>query len=798
MARPFTTPPKIGRYTVQKEIGRGGMGRVFAAKDPELRRDVAVKMAIEPDDGVRDLVSGPSRLARFVAEAQITSQLEHPNIVPVHDIGVAGEGRNFFVMRLVDGLPLRSVLNGLHDDLPGIRDYWTPRRLLNAFVQAGQAVAFAHERGVIHRDLKPDNIMLGPYGEVLVMDWGLACLVGDCGKVSVTNGGGPDRAVVGTPGYMSPEQANGDPNTLDARTDVWSLGAILYEILSWRQAYTGADHASILRMSAEARPADPRLIAPDRTISPALSAICLRAMEGDRALRYPSAKALVDAVESWLEGSARRAQAAQKLREGEGFWDEFQELLRARRALEQHDRLAAEGIKPWSVGPEKEALIELRDQRDQLAVESALTFARVVAMGERALSLDPGNAEARAYLARAYWSRFEESEAANNIGEAAFFADRVREYDDGGLADRLRGDGLLTLLSNPPGALVFCRRVNQRGLAWTLGEPRILGPTPIVRLRLEMGGYILTLRYPGRRDATYPIYIQRSHHWDASRCPVLLLEGPASGAAARGPASEMQHVPGGPFQVGGDPEASRQFPAAEVHVDSFLIGRFPVRAREYCAFLNALQRLSPDEARLRVPRRDRGLASLGEPYWPTPAPGGVWQVPSQDVDGDPWNEDWPIFSVSWHDARAYAAWRSAEDGVVYDLPTEHEWEKAARGTDRRFFPWGNRFDPTACKMEQSRPGRPQPEVVGAFPLDTSPYGVRDLAGGVREWCAEDRYENDVRRRPVRGGCWAGSERLSRVASRYGFEADVVHGYIGFRLVRRLPDGPAVPPTPEIP
>ncbi len=152
-------------------------------------------------------------------------------------------------------------------------------------------------------------------------------------------------------------------------------------------------------------------------------------------------------------------------------------------------------------------------------------------------------------------------------------------------------------------------------------------------------------------------------------------------------------------------------------------------------------------------------------------------------DGERWSPDWPVFAVSWHDACAFAAWTSARTGVPHRLPFELEWEEAGRGVDGRFFPWGDRFDPALCKMEKSRAGRPRLEPIGAFPTDTSPYGVRDLAGSIREWCGDPTYDADDGRRPVRGGCWSGSERLCRLANRFGFAPGDVHTYLGFRLAR---------------
>ncbi len=221
--------PQLGRFRVVGELGRGGMGQVLEGRDPDIRRSVAIKVVFDQAS------SSQAQLARFVAEAQITGQLQHPNIVPVHEVGLSDEGLLYFVMKKVGGRTLRQVISDLARPDGGQQGDWTDGRLLHAFVQVCHAVAYAHDRGVLHRDLKPDNIMLGPYGEVLLMDWGVARLIGEAGEAvrrdaveRVATTQTLDGATIGTPGYMSPEQAEGRLDELDGRSDVWSLGAILW------------------------------------------------------------------------------------------------------------------------------------------------------------------------------------------------------------------------------------------------------------------------------------------------------------------------------------------------------------------------------------------------------------------------------------------------------------------------------------------------------------------------------------------------------------------------------------------
>ncbi len=767
-------PSRAGRFEILGLLGRGGMGQVLLAHDPELRRYVAVKVALKPE------AVSEQQLVRLVAEAQTTSQLEHPNIVPVYDMGFTDAGEFYFVMKRVTGVPLSDVFGAIRAGDPG---RWTRRRLLSVFVQVCQAVAYAHSRGVLHRDLKPSNVMLGEFGEVYVMDWGLARVMGadearlDPAAIDrVPTDATALGSALGTPRYMSPEQIAGRHDQLDARSDLYSLGAILYEILAGEPAWE--DEATRLRMtrsqeSLRASPPPPTQRRPDLSIPDEISQVALRAMAPEPDERYPDAGALAEAVEAYLEGSARTAQALARLGEGRLLRDRLRALSEERARLHALvDRLEAE-IPPWTPLGGKRPLLEAQDRLEQIEPEEAAAFSQMIAAAERALSHDPENPEVRAFLARAWWERYRDAEARGDRANQELFARQLEAYDSGEYLRRLRADGRLSLRTDPPGAEVWLQRYQRRGLVWPLEEPVLFGRTPLRDRPLPAGSYLLTLVHPGARDTRYPVLLRPGSRWDSGPAPVRLLS-----EAQIGP--DFVYIPPGPYRSGGDKPDLLQLPEEDHQLEGFLMGRFPVTMQAYCDFLNALHAGAPEEAWRRVPRVLEGGEDTVR-YWTRPAPGGRYEVPAADPHGDRWDARWPVFSISWDDAVACAAWAGAR------LPRELEWARAARGVDGRIFPWGSRFDATLCKNRQSRAGRPMPEPVGAYPHDVSVFGVRDVAGLVREWCGDESYNGDTLSRPVRGGAWSGSPRTCRLANRTSQERHGGAEYLGFRLARDLPE-----------
>lgn len=314
-----------GRIRIKGEVGRGAMGFILRGRDTRLRRELALKVAPASREELPK-----QQLARFIEEAQVTAQLEHPNVVPVHDFGVDPEGRAYFSMKLIRGQSLEEILEKRQNGDAKTLSEFGLRRLLDIFMQVCQALEYAHAKGVIHRDLKPANIMVGDFGEVLVMDWGVAKLKGRAERpLSSSNPSQPDletsplpstvsteakgvssvRAektawrtqlgtVVGTPAYMSPEQAQGD--SVDERSDLYSLGVMLYELLTGCVPFDDDDPLVIMARHLSDAPERPSKINP--SAPQALEELALRMLEKDPERRSLTLAQVRAHIQNYIEG----------------------------------------------------------------------------------------------------------------------------------------------------------------------------------------------------------------------------------------------------------------------------------------------------------------------------------------------------------------------------------------------------------------------------------------------------------------------------------------------------------------
>jgi len=343
----------FGRYRIKGELARGGMGAVLRVWDEDLRRHLAMKVVLgkaDPEaEGDTPAIDARS-LGRFLEEAQVTGQLDHPGIVPIHELGVDPDGQCFFTMKLVRGRNLQRIIDEVHAGEGG----WTLTRALGVVLKVCQAMAYAHDKDVLHRDLKPSNVMVGRFGEVYVMDWGLARVLGqkDTKNIRIRSredgqtlavesdrrvfgDSTPDSPlitmdgdIIGTPAYMSPEQASGRLEELGPPSDVYSVGAILYHLLTGHSPYVAEGERvsghTVLAMVLMGPP--PPLHSAAREVPPELAAICDKAMARKAADRYPGTLALAEDLQAYLEGRVVRAWRS-------GPWIEARKWVRRNRPL---------------------------------------------------------------------------------------------------------------------------------------------------------------------------------------------------------------------------------------------------------------------------------------------------------------------------------------------------------------------------------------------------------------------------------------------------------------------------------
>lgn len=799
--------PLPPRYEDLGPIASGGFGEVRRVYDRLLARPLAMKL-LRPEHGKRRHIR-----ARFSAEATLTAGLSHPGIVAIHDRGELADGRLWFTMQEVRGRTLLAVLDELHatrtdQGFGTTPSGWTFRRVIDAFSRVAQAVGYAHTKGVVHRDLKPENLMVGEFGEVLVMDWGIARRLDEGlpspeASLELDEGDSVDRVtragdVLGTPAYMPPEQAAGMPELHGPPSDVYSLGGVLYYVLTGRPPRTGDGLAALRQVIAGAAtpPIDAGRGGPP--LPAELVAICERAMQRDIAARYPDASALADEVVMFLDGSRRREQALAIVARTEPLAPRVRELRAAAEALSREAAILLESTRPFDAVDKKAPAWERADEAARLAQEATLAETQWLQGLHGALSVEPELREAHDALAEHYRARLADAERARHAEDAARFELLLRAHDRGRHAAFLRGEGALTLLTDPPGARVRLYRYVPARRRLVPELVRELGPTPLHAVPLERGSYLCELHAPGRHVVRYPVLIERDAHWDGVP-PGATAPLPIALPALDALSSNEVYVPAGYAWLGGDALAADALPSARVWLDAFVLGRHPVTNEELVAFLNDLVASGREaDALAACPRRELGPLDASAARFAFARRDGAFVLESPE--GKPIAADEPALMVEWEAAMAYARWLGARSGRPYRLPDELEREKAARGADGRFFPWGDHFDPTWACVLDSHPGEAAPASIHAFPQDESPYGVRGLAGNARDLCqnpwtregpAGDGQRlsviaaraDDPEFRAVRGGAWSSLADLSRAAVRFAMRPGQRRPTTGLRVAR---------------
>lgn len=755
----------IERYEVLNLLGKGGMGQVWLAHDHLMQREVAIKV-LSPA-----LVQSAELQRQLMLEAQITGLLEHPSIIPIYEIGELQDRGPHYAMRVVREPSLEIIIQ----EMANGQERFSLSQLISIVRTALLALQYAHDHGVIHRDLKPENLLVGTYGEVFVIDWGVAYVdnkkLKHRGLAPITFPLQPG-SLVGTPQYMAPEQARGDNDAIDHRTDVYAMGVILYEILTLKPLHE-ADHLlALLFKAAEETPISPSERAPARDIPPVLEEICLKALAKAPEQRFQSAQEMARELELYIEG-IKDLQRRQKL---------CAEIIDQAHAYKQHykhiqityaqsmDELFIIQRKVQSHAPlhDKEQLWQTEQRCDDLRMELEQAFSDTMLHYGQALQHIPDHHEARHALADLYWERFQRAEIGGDDASAAYFEGLVRQYNDGQYHTLLAGVATLQVQTTPePQAILklyrYERRLNK--LTPTLQHTML---APLDRLHLAHGSYLLTVEAQGYITLRIPILLRRLQN-----LKLELTLRPISDLP-----SDMIIITEGEFLSGSiqpfNLDRNRKY------LDKFAIMRHPVTCAEYVDFLNDIARQDPDKALSHAPRIKADQHT--KVYFDYKD--GIFSVPTEDTDGDPWNPQWPICLISYYDACEYAHWRSGIEGILFRVPTALEWEKAARGVDGRLYPWGNRFDASFCNVRDSSKGRPLPAPVGQFVHDCSPYGAIDMAGNIAEWTSTwDSEAQDTK--IIHGASFAFPGFVARLDWTIDAPASFPYSAYGFRLVADL-------------
>ncbi len=692
----------LGQYRIIERIGQGGMATVYKAYQPGLDRDVALKI-LPPFHAEQ-----PGFSERFRREARAIANLHHPNILPVHDSGQDGD-YSYIVMRYIDGA--RTLADVMR------RGRLTPEQASNLIGQIASALGYAHRQGIIHRDIKPGNVLMdGDW--VLLTDFGLAKMTEASVKLTGTGVG------MGTPAYMSPEQGQG--KLVDHRTDIYALGVILYEMLTGQIPHDAdTPFGIIVKRMSEPLPL-PHTLNP--AITEPVERVILKSLAANPADRFDDAEAMAMALRMAVAGrhpgdnvptqaSPRRADAV---------------------------TLADDGPSGPIVPPGQPSSTS---RRKWIAAAVAFVVVAIIGAGLLAAGLwlfstsapETPVVEVTTLLPTAAPPPATETPDNDATIAAAVAATQAAEPTATQMPT-----ATFTPIPTPTDTPIATPTDTPLPTATDTPLPTVTDTaipptaTPTVAVTPPV---LVTL---------VPI---------VTLAPVLkvTLEPEIIGGA------DMVLVPAGPFTMGSDSGGAGEKPVHTVTLDAYYIDQYEVTNAAF-----------------------RQCVEAGVCEAPTTCNNG------ESTYNDTGKADHPVVCVDWYEAKAYCEWRGAK------LPTEAEWEKAARGTDGRTYPWGEEVN---CKLANHRGTDgwcvKDTTSVGSYPLGISPYGVYDMAGNVLEWVqsiyghypyeAEDgrEYLGGITKRVTRGGSWYNNDYNTRTTLRGSTDPDNTSYLLGFRCVRSV-------------
>jgi len=788
------TGARIGRHVIVERVGAGAMGVVYGAYDPELDRKIAVKV-LKGSDASRD----DAGRARLLREAKAMARLAHPNVIAVYDVGIV-DGQIFLAMEFLSAGTLTSWLAARHRG-------W--REVLEVFIAAGRGLAAAHTAGLVHRDFKPDNVLLDKEGRPRVVDFGLAR---DAAGVPTDEGHGETRApapeetsgahlgtltrkgaIMGTPAYMAPEQITGEAT--DARTDQFSFCVALWEALHGVRPFSGESLMGLLHNVSEGQ-LQP---APEgREVQAWVRRALLRGLNVDPAERWPSMTALIETLQddpaarqrrrrivgavatAVMAGAVVLAQVARHHRQA--FEEDVSRHLRAAAAAVDDGRAKAREMRAL-----RRRSFDAFDTMDRARGEQlwgqALAlipaadgaFQKAERAYETALVLDPTRADARRALVDLVINHVGMARELRRDGEARELGALLARHEGGdGWSATLRRPATLIVRTVPIGAAMTLERYDQDPVSGRrLPEPVSPVPASGAAASLEPGSYRLVARAPGYADVADAFELDSGEHRE------LELGPPRSSAIP----ADFVYVPPGDFWFGDADENLRTkfldtVPIHRRHTDAFLIARHETTYREWIAFIETLPATERAHHALRVSGMVGGSLQLQRTA-------GGWQLtlrPTSQLytarDDEPLvyagrdqraRQDWrdfPVAGVAAADVERYLRWLRDSGRVPRArLCSELEWERAARGADDRAYPHGDDLAPDDANFDLTY-GRIDsavgPDAVGSHPASRSPFGLDDMAGNVLELVRSSLTPQGF---VIRGGAYFFNSATCRLTNR---------------------------------
>lgn len=769
----------LSAYTDLHTIGIGGFGTVYAAGEPELGRNLALKI-LRPR-----YRQNKERVLSFIREARITAKIDHPNIVPVHRLGVFDDAGLYFSMKRVAGETLRGILKKLQENRPGYRKKYPLPRLLDIFIGACQGVSYAHQNGILHCDLKPENLMVGNFGEVLVMDWGMARYLPGTSDEAPLTGNEEKKHMGGTPVFMAPEHLSLLSNAPTVLSDIYALGCVLYAILTRRSSpFEGAETLEeIQKRVVQERIVPPRRIAPgDQPVPRELEAICLKAMARNPQKRYGSVNELLEDLHNFRDGLPVNAYSPSPVYKFGKFvfrrplvpavfflsllvWCGFSTytVFKERIFVETLKINAANNFRSG-----EKRLHQARRRVNQLK-SGTLNMVQMQTL-ENAIASEAADAEADFKTTMDILERIPENHRnprnagliVRNIFRAlaSFYAltgDDVRFHETAKLFDqkwsklfasaREKDPELNRLFNQARSGIGAIFLTNTRKTKWHIEngngtkitdfsskEELLPDKTRRLKLQLPAGLYTVVAGNSAGQALKIPVRSSMTKFCQADlSIPGFLPDG-------------MVFIPGGEFDHA--PEQSNNFRRRSFEKD-FFIKKTEVSVGEYLEFWHTI--------------KNKELKKLYASYY-FGKKNSMRSFRSWDDNGKllrpGLRPDHPVTGISGEAANAFCAYMSAKLKRKVTLPSRSQWNKAVGGIDGTDYSWGNNYTPGYANINSSAF-----VPVGTTPRDASIYGVLDLSGNVREFVKIESKDSDLKGRyAIAGGSYYSLPAIARNSS----------------------------------